>query len=179
MSNIWFTADTHFGHKNIIKYCDRPFSCVEEMNETIITKWNNQVKEYDTVYHLGDFFWTKKSIKDYLPRLNGLIRLIPGGHDWNFLDNICLLSNSKVDVWGGLIFLKIFNPHVFLCHFPLLSWEEQYHGSWHLHGHTHGKIDASPTKERLALDVGIDNHPEFRLFSYEEIKDIFNKVIGE
>ena len=51
----WFTSDTHFGHKNIIEYCKRPFSSVEQMNEMLIKKWNNKVKVDDIVFHLGDF----------------------------------------------------------------------------------------------------------------------------
>jgi calcineurin-like phosphoesterase family protein len=52
---IWLTADTHFGHTNILKYCGRPFSSIEEMDETLINNWNNKVNQDDTVYHLGDF----------------------------------------------------------------------------------------------------------------------------
>jgi calcineurin-like phosphoesterase family protein len=50
--NIWIISDTHFGHNNIINYCDRPFSNVKEMNEAIIDNWNSVVKQNDLVYHL-------------------------------------------------------------------------------------------------------------------------------
>lgn len=53
--NIFFTSDTHFWHENIIKFCNRPFSSVEEMNDTIIENWNKVVGENDIVFHLGDF----------------------------------------------------------------------------------------------------------------------------
>ena len=52
---IWFTADSHISHRNIIKYCKRPFSDVEEMNETLISNWNKVVGKDDFVFHLGDF----------------------------------------------------------------------------------------------------------------------------
>ena len=55
MVNTFFTSDTHFGHANIIKYCNRPFSSLEEMNSTIIRNWNEMVKPEDTVFFLGDF----------------------------------------------------------------------------------------------------------------------------
>jgi len=53
--NHWFTADFHLGHANIIKYCERPFRNVLEMNRTIIKKHNERVKKDDIVYFLGDF----------------------------------------------------------------------------------------------------------------------------
>ena len=79
---LFFTADTHFNHANIIKFCNRPFKSVEQMNETLITNWNSVISEDDIVFHLGDFClggaaeWTK-----LLDRLNGKIYLILGNHD--------------------------------------------------------------------------------------------------
>ena len=35
---VFVTADNHFYHKNIIKYCKRPFNSVREMNEYMIKK---------------------------------------------------------------------------------------------------------------------------------------------
>lgn len=54
---VYFTADTHFGHENIIKFCDRPFASVEEMDETLIANWNGRVRANDTVFILGDMFF--------------------------------------------------------------------------------------------------------------------------
>jgi len=53
MSNIWFTADFHFGHSNIIRYCNRPFLSVEEMDRTILDRLNASVKANDILYFLG------------------------------------------------------------------------------------------------------------------------------
>lgn len=78
--HIWVTSDTH--HANIIKYCNRPFSSVEEMNETIIENWNKVVSKGDIVYHLGDFALGDKSlIPDFIRRLTGHISFIMGNHD--------------------------------------------------------------------------------------------------
>lgn len=54
---IYFTADTHFGHKNVIRFCDRPFASAEEMDEVMIKNWNSRVRGKDIVYILGDMFF--------------------------------------------------------------------------------------------------------------------------
>ena len=68
----WFTADTHFGHGNVIRYCERPFASVEEMDEVLIENWNYVIRPKDTIYHLGDFTLTgKEKANDYFSSLNG------------------------------------------------------------------------------------------------------------
>lgn len=75
-------SDTHFGHENIISYCNRPFETVEQMNDEMIKRWNSVVGKEDIVYHLGDFaLGNKESIKNYKNKLNGRIRLVLGNHD--------------------------------------------------------------------------------------------------
>ena len=81
-SRVYFTSDTHFNHANIIRYCQRPFKDVTDMNEAMIANWNRTVGDDDIVFHLGDFClggaaeWTQ-----ILDRLNGKIYLILGNHD--------------------------------------------------------------------------------------------------
>lgn len=82
MIDVWFTSDTHFGHKNILKYEKeaRPFDNIYEMNEAIIDRWNGVVKPRDIVYHLGDVSLSKNSLP-LLEKLNGHKRLVMGNHD--------------------------------------------------------------------------------------------------
>ena len=82
MSKIFYIADLHFSHFNCLRFDNRPFSTIEEMDEALINNWNSVVSDEDTVYILGDMFWCKvdKSI-EILKQLNGKKRLIKGNHD--------------------------------------------------------------------------------------------------
>ena len=93
MNQIYFTSDHHFLHNNIIQYCNRPFSSVEEMNEYMIQKWNEKISDTDLIYYLGDFAIEKRdqekafiNIKKILERLKGQKILIAGNHDEVYLE---------------------------------------------------------------------------------------------
>ncbi len=78
----WFISDTHFGHKNVIEYSQRPFKDVEEMDRTIIERWNRNVKDQDEVYVLGDFGLVGiHYLRDVFCSLKGNKILVRGNHD--------------------------------------------------------------------------------------------------
>jgi len=161
----FFTADTHFNHKNIIEACERPFKNVWSMNAYMIARWNEAVKGGDLVYHLGDFALPNKGdghdVNEIIDRLNGQIYLIKGNHD----DKNMILFKNKFQKIADLAYIKLnTGQKVMLCHYPMLSWRASYHGSWHLHGHTHGRM----ATRRGALDVGVDGN-NFYLIPEEEI----------
>lgn len=79
---IFFSSDHHFYHKNIIKYCNRPFETVEEMNEEMVKRWNEVVAKEDIVYYLGDFSLAIRPVELFLNRLNGTKILMAGNHDF-------------------------------------------------------------------------------------------------
>ncbi len=85
MSQCFITADHHFGHINIINYCARPFRSTTEMDEAMVTLWNETVKPGDEVYHLGDIFWIGSSdwywAEQLLKKLHGWKYLVKGSHD--------------------------------------------------------------------------------------------------
>ena len=82
-SRCYFTSDTHFGHANIIKFCNRPFKNVEEMNQKLIENWNSVVGPNDLVFHLGDFAFGGQPLWRYIrEQLNGNIILIKGNHKY-------------------------------------------------------------------------------------------------
>ena len=179
----FFTADHHFGHTNIIKFCKRPFSSTKEMDDNLIDAWNHVVSEKDVVYHLGDFtlFGAGKFV-DYASQLNGRIRIVPGGHDFRWLKQVTALeatsrSGYQVIILDPLVSLslpKVFNNKysqiIVLCHFAMRVWDRSHHGAYHLYGHSHGTL---PNKGR-SLDVGVDTN-NFYPYSLDEIHQILQK----
>lgn len=80
---IWFTADWHLFHKNILEYEYRPYNSIQSMGEALIRNYNQNVKEDDTCFFLGDVFWgvQHEKARSLLGRLNGRKHLILGNHD--------------------------------------------------------------------------------------------------
>jgi calcineurin-like phosphoesterase family protein len=167
-SNTYLTSDLHIFHKNILKYCpNRKFDTVEEMNEGIITAWNNKVPNGATVFLLGDFaFCSLHKQKEIAERLNGNIHIIRGNHDAKFPDDVFVsISNYRE--------IKVGNQEITICHFPFLVWNRSHRGSWNLHGHSHNTLPYD--KHSLRMDVGIDSHPKLEPFSMNEIAEYMNK----
>lgn len=82
MSQVWFTADTHFGHRNILTLgSGRPFSTIEEHDEALVERWNEVVRPQDTVWHLGDVALSLPHVERCVPQLNGHKYLVAGNHD--------------------------------------------------------------------------------------------------
>lgn len=169
---IYFTSDTHFGHHNIIKYCDRPFKDVDHMNEEMIKRWNGTVKPNDEVWHLGDFCMGKRTYpKIWLPRLNGKINFIRGNHDPYVHDQgFASVQDYKELNWN--------NQKIVLFHYPMRSWNGMHKGSWHLFGHVHGNLTTNKGRKTLedclAVDVGSDCF-DWKPVSIEEIAKIMKK----
>lgn len=168
---IHFTSDTHFGHKNIIKYCNRPFKSVHHMDEEMIALWNRKVKPNDEVWHLGDFCMGGHQPKDYLPRLNGKVHLIRGNHDPHVEDQ----GFESVQYYKELKFAK---KKIVLCHFPFTVWNKSHHGSIHLFGHVHGSMTVrhgrKVREDSLSADVGSDCW-DYAPVRIERIIDVMRK----
>lgn len=146
MANIWITSDSHFFHNNIIKYCNRPFSDVNEMNETLIANWNSVVKPQDKVYHLGDLYMggTRREVESLLYRLNGHKRLILGNHD-NGKDQILQKHFDKIDMWRMFPDFGLLLTHVPVHRSSLYKTGRRDQPDFELtniHGHIHQ--NASP-----------------------------------
>jgi calcineurin-like phosphoesterase family protein len=138
---IFFTADLHLGHANIIKHCDRPFSSVEEMDEHLIFAWNKSVRPNDSVYILGDLIFRSSASPDsYLSRLRGKKHLIFGNHDKDWVKK----SNMSEHFISVERFAEISDGKhkITLCHYPLMSWNHMAKGSYMIHGHIHNNREA-------------------------------------
>ena len=195
MSNVWFTADQHFGHRNIIKFCNRPFESVEEMDAEMIRRWNAVVETGDTVYHLGDFTlegyqFAKKMFK----QLNGEIHILAltWHHDRRWLPKNWMTSPPMTK--DGTFIRKLPPIEVItvsryidgrpmpgerpvkitLGHYPMASWEASYHGAWHLHGHSHDQYHGGG----FMLDVGVDGWA-YAPVSLDEIRTYMKTQEGE
>jgi calcineurin-like phosphoesterase family protein len=177
--DIFFTSDTHFCHENIIKYCDRPFSSVKEMNDRLIENWNSVVPKDATVFHLGDFaLGAPYAWKLLASKLNGHKALILGNHDILKADRGCF---DNFEMVAEQLTIKVGKRYIILSHYPLLC----YHGVggdesniWNLHGHVHlRQSNRCPDESRLALtfptqyDVGVDLN-DFKPISFKQVRDI-------
>jgi len=168
----FFTADLHMGHANIIRYTNRPFKDVHEMNETIIKNWNARVQEGDQVFHVGDFCFrnseggkvgeglTHKALY-YFERLNGNIIYIKGNHD----------RNNSVRTLVERIVIK-YGPHyINLVHDPN-NYDDNFAINFVGHVHEKWKFRRAflPDADKYVdlINVGVDVW-DFKPVTFEEI----------
>ena len=198
---IFMTADSHFGHRNIIKYQKRPFMTQAEMdalefatdrestkavrisNETlqkhdtaIIDNINAVVMPQDTLYHLGDFCMGDGT--PYRNRINCRnVHLIKGNHDRPKDQSFWKLFASVKE----LSVVRDSGKKITLCHYPMLGWDGSHYGHWHLHGHCHGGIEDFIIEHNLQhmkrIDVGVDSH-DYKPWNMDEIARAMEQKIG-
>ena len=137
VSKNFYIADTHFGHQNCIKFDERPFKSVDEMDSEIIKRWNEVVTEEDHVYILGDFmFKSKYDISSYTKQLNGHLHLIWGNHDRkNEHYQSCFETTDECRIIEDTVYGQ--KRQVILSHYWIPFAPYQRYGAFMLHGHTH------------------------------------------
>jgi calcineurin-like phosphoesterase family protein len=174
---VFFTSDPHYWHANVIKYCTRPYSSVEEMNEAMIKNWNSVVGPEDTVYVLGDFSLAIRPVEAISSRLMGIKCLVPGNHDWCHSYNKKARGEGKLAKWitkyedHGWIVLPeqtiLDIPGVAtvnMCHHPYeedvpfegdkyARWRLKNDGRWLLCGHVHEKWKTKGKQINVGVDV--------------------------
>jgi calcineurin-like phosphoesterase family protein len=149
------------------------------MDKMLIRLWNEVVGADDIVYHLGDFTLGGLSkFKAITCQLNGKLRILPGSHDhgWlkNYDDSVCTAHGHLVELLPPLVSLEVpglntgrHSQVIVLCHYAMRVWDRSHYGSWHLHGHSHGKL---PRYER-SYDVGVDSNV-YRPVNLERVAQI-------
>lgn len=170
MATTFFTSDLHFGHRNIIEYCNRPFSSVDDMNAGLVSRWNDVVGDDDEVWVLGDVCMGKiDESLGLVKRLAGHKRLLVGNHDRMF-------AGKDPSVWRGRYYreagfeeilegehtIKIGGKDVVMCHFPYVGdsrgsdrfteYRPTDQGKFLLHGHVHDRW----RQEGRMINVGVD-----------------------
>lgn len=212
MAKTWFTADTHFSHKRIPLYTKRLFCLTKEeqnnlnltwhenkvhsnrwvpswesirkMNDYLINKINEFVGRDDTLWHLGDFCFAKKSdffesakkIRDRINCQN--INLIWGNHDDKKIASLFNNCYSACEI-------NCHNKLIVLNHYAQAIWHKSHNKSWMLYGHSHSNAEPwldTVMPGRLSMDVGVDNIykilGEYRPISFQEIESLFKNRTG-
>lgn len=149
MNRTFFIADTHFKHKNILKYCDRPFPNINEHDKTLIQNWNKTVSKGDLVFMLGDFCLSgKDTIAQFGQQLNGRKVLVLGNHDGASMTTYYNAGFEHVSKWPIIYegFILSHEPQAFLG------------GFLNIHGHIHNNdYNESILDDRNYFNVSVEN----------------------
>lgn len=153
---LWFISDTHFGHENIIRYCGRPFADAQEMDEILIARWNEVVRPFDHVYHLGDVAIRQEVLTRVMPRLLGKKRLVRGNHD---IFKTRIYAKYFEEIHGMRVF-----DHLLFSHVPVHP-----HSLGRFRANVHGHTHAQPDYPGGYLNVSVER-TDYRPISLEEIQ---------
>ncbi len=143
----YYISDLHLFHKNVTRkgknFDDRPFDTLKEMHTVIRDKWNTKVTDEDTVYILGDLAMhgTQEELFAFVSTLKGHKIMVQGNHDQirdpqyrQLFDEICDYKELE-DILEGR------KERLVLCHYPILMWKNQHHGSILIYGHVHNSVE--------------------------------------
>lgn len=165
---LYFSSDHHFGHENILEYCNRPFKDLEEMHLALVTNHNAVVTEKDDVWFLGDLVYKMKDFetaKYFIKMMRGRKNLVYGNHDKKYRAELAELFDTVQDYKE----LKYNKQKIILMHFPIEQWNGKAKGTTHLHGHGHCTYPFNPELRRL--DVGVDGH-NYEPISFDRVMSI-------
>ena len=176
---VWFTSDTHYGHRNIIKWYEgrrnlvfesmRPLvdadkidkAVIHSMDASLIANHNSKVQPSDVIYNLGDFTFhhDKARIDEIFNQLNGEKHLIVGNHESPYVLSL---------PWKSISFLKeihVEGQRLVLCHYGMRVWNRSHHGAIQLYGHSHGSLLGTSQ----SVDVGVDGFAQYYPVTLTEI----------
>ena len=185
MNKIFFTADLHFGHANILKHSvNRLYSETVDVaahDAWLLDLWKSTVDKKDMIYILGDLTFLKsEDARHLLEKLPGQKFLIEGNHDGsiraykNYFREFCQIKEMRFKPTVAPFLKEDFN--VVMCHYPMVTWNHKPRGSVMLHGHCHGKLDElNGQSADLRFDVGIDS--KLAGLHFVTLEDIYNAAM--
>jgi calcineurin-like phosphoesterase family protein len=157
--DAWIIADTHFGHSNIIKYANRPFTNYTQMDNEMIEQWNSVVRGDDQVVFLGDFSLTRpEDVVNYRKKLNGEIIILLGNHDREFPRSFWELNGFKAAIDYPIVYKDFF----ILSHEPI-DWISERLPVLNIHGHIHEKTHYNLDNNHYNVSVENINYTPVRL----------------
>ncbi len=172
----WFTADLHLGHFNIIKYCNRPFKTLEEMNNTLIRNWNSRVKKEDVIFYVGDFCFKNSpggktgegvpiKAKEWENKFNGKIIYIRGNHDKN---NSTKTIIEKLTIRYGSKYITLIHNPSYVSLDTSINFVGHIHNNWSIKRIKRGNGFTD------AINVGVDVN-NFAPATFEELMKKYRK----
>ncbi len=169
---LYFSADFHCYHTNIIKHCNRPFNNASEMVDCILDNHNSIVKPNDDFYFLGDFAWQLSygKLSKLVNKFNGRKHFFVGNHDhaayFYRLEQDNIISSCNIACG-----IKVEDNYIWLSHYAHRSWNKAFQGAFHLYGHSHSKLPPYG----LSFDVGVDCW-DFKPISYDQVVLVMKKL---
>lgn len=179
MGKLFFTSDLHFGHDREFIWGPRGFKSVDEMNETLLYKWNDTVGLYDDVYMLGDFILGDPKNIEWVKRLNGYIHVVRGNHDMDQRMSLYVDCPNVVESSEGQYF-KYNGQNFYLNHYPTFTSNLEKSDKLkehviNLYGHTHQQTNFYQGIPFM-YHVGVDSHNCYPVSVEQILKDIKAEV---
>ena len=189
---LYFTSDLHLGHRNVIRFCCRPYDNEKEMDKALINNWNNTVTNNDIIVIAGDLFWFNDShkIKKVLESLNGeKIYIVPGNHDQ--MKSYYRVEDPRIEIITDITHIRLTTDdkryyldqfEIVVSHYPLMTWAHRDRGAINLFGHIHSgwlrDLDAFdqmlPLWKGQQYDIGVDNN-NYKPVSFDDVLIELNK----
>ena len=186
---IYFSSDSHFGHKAVLSLCCRPFDDIQAHDQELIRCHNECVAGNDTVYLLGDigFRCSAEYLASCLSKMKGRKHILLGNHDKplrqayksGYLKK--LITSGEITIIGGessiydkslatAKMLKVNEQKIFISHYANRSWPGAFRGSWHLYGHSHSNLPPLFKSFDVGVDSETETHTKYYPWSFDEIQ---------
>lgn len=169
----FFTSDWHLGHKRVVHdFGQRPFSSVEEMDNTIIENMFSGRKKGDMIFFLGDLYWNRDSFLKMYNKIPKGVRFywIIGNHD----NKQVAQHRGHFELITPMMETKVQGNHIVLCHYQMTAWNRSHHNSWQLYGHYHkgGHTEGTPVGKQLNVNLEYHN---YKPWTEEELIEHMNR----